>query len=144
MIHGNKYDESKVVKIEMEVKNNEQGKKLIISVIDQGQGMDISEYSRFNQSRRKLFNIIDKTKILKQENEQFSHLKSYNDLLLELNTFKLEYYTDYNTFRQLEDSEVTGGVGLLQVINTFDNVEFQNIIKSDEIVGFKVIMEKNV
>jgi hypothetical protein len=65
-------------------------------------------------------------------------------LLNQMLEFKKDYYSDFNTFRQMDGAELTGGLGLIYVEKTFDNVEFRNIFKEGVIRGTKVILEKKI
>ncbi len=143
IIHGNKYIENKKVSIKVKILDMDVfAKKLTITVTDQGEGMDIEEHQRFADSRNKLFSVINKLKNYKVNNENLVNDPELEGIIRDLSLFKLDYYTDFNTFRQLEGSDVSGGVGLLQVKNTFDSVEFNNIIKGNKICGLSVVMEK--
>ncbi len=143
IIHGNKYNENKKVTVTLEiVKTDKEKDKLIIVITDEGKGMDVREHIRFNQSRRELFSVIDELDYIKQKREDLNDDDDFIKALKHLNGFKLKYYTDFNTFRELEGTDVSGGVGLLQVMGFFDNAELKNKYTGDEISGLKVVLEK--
>jgi serine/threonine protein kinase/response regulator RpfG family c-di-GMP phosphodiesterase len=144
IIHGNKYTEKKKVKAELEFFEKESPsseRRFVITVTDEGNGMDISEHNRFTESRKRLFLVFKDFKNLKETNKTLEKDKSFEELLHKLNMFKQDYYTDFNSFRQIDSSEMSGGVGLIQVKSTFDNVYFKNIVKSNRIKGLEVKME---
>jgi len=142
IVHGNKYNETKIVTVEFEILNEDENhSKLRFIITDEGGGMNIKEHNHFSEVRNKLSQIISRLKIYRKLNALDKDL-DFIDIFSELSEFKLQYFTDFNTFRQLEGKELSGGVGLIQVLNTFDNVEFHNIVKETSICGLKVIMDK--
>jgi len=142
IVHGNKYNEKKKVKIYFSPVKSSSGVSLIFRILDEGSGMNIKEHNLFSESRRELFSVIQK---LKEYNQKESPASLLHSIYKDLNLFKEKYYSDFNTFRQLEEGiELTGGVGLLYVKKTFDNIDFKNIFIGNKICGTEVIMEKKI
>lgn len=47
-------------------------------------------------------------------------------------------------YRHIDAPEGTGGIGLIQVMQTFDNVDFHHIIANHTISGLEVVLEKYI
>ena len=142
IIHGNKYDKEKQVEIKIEIeKINEKQFKLIVSIKDKGEGLDITSHKKFVASREELFSIYERLKNLNLE-LSYEDDKIFNQIMNDLNSFKNKNYFDFNVFMQFESEEMSGGVGLLYVETAFDNVEYNKIIKNNNVVGFEVVLEK--
>jgi hypothetical protein len=60
----------------------------------------------------------------------------------QINDFRAKYYIDFNTYRQINSADSTGGVGLIHVLKTFDHVDYRNIVEDYAIRGLEVVMEK--
>ncbi len=144
IIHGNKYHEEKKVTIRLKLIDLDIfAKKLTIVVSDEGSGMNIAEHDRFTESRNQIIYILNRLKNYKVSREFLVNDAELENIISDLTGFKQDYYTDFNTFRDMECiGESTGGLGLIQVKSTFDKVDFNNIIKENRISGLSVIMEK--
>ncbi len=142
IIHGNKYDKNKLVKISVILEEiNENETELTVKVRDKGEGLDISKHKKFVSSREELFSIYDRLKSIKQSIAG-QNADKLETIINDLNRFKNKNYFDFNAFMQFESPELTGGVGLLYVETTFDNVTYNKIIEQDKVVAFEVIMQK--
>lgn len=140
IVHGNRYNENKMVTIELHITPLESdAQKIMIQVSDEGEGMDVKEHDKFFKSRKELANIIDKLNKLEAEPAVKEKIR---DIVIQFNNFRREYYLDYNSFRQIEGTELTGGIGLVHVLSFFDNVKFSNIIVNSRIKGFQVTLYK--
>ncbi len=109
---------------------------------DQGEGMDLREYNRFSESSQKLREI---TALMKKHMEMTQDRESREEIAMMvgyLNDFRAKYYIDFNTYRQLDSADSTGGVGLIHVLKTFDRVEYRNIVENYTVRGLEVVMEK--
>lgn len=141
IIHGNKFSLEKTVTAEVLIEDMDNDKRKLIFIIrDQGEGMDLNEHSQFRKIRKELFDIVSDFEEYgkscgltddPQFNEKFSRLEK----------FSFEYYADYHTFQHRADKpEITAGIGLIQVQNTFDSVEYRNIIEDSEVKGLEIKM----
>ncbi|PKL15005.1 MAG: hypothetical protein CVV50_01515, partial [Spirochaetae bacterium HGW-Spirochaetae-6] len=144
IVHGNRYDERKKVLICVEKCQTKDQDRLEIRVRDQGQGMDIGAHNQFSESRRQLFDTVDALRNYVRELRNTEEKEKILPILSNLSDFKTKYYTDFNSFRSLEAEELSGGLGLLYVKKTFDEVIFKNIYESSHITGAEVIMRKNL
>ncbi len=142
MVHGNKYDETKTVFITLTIENMKEGhKKIVIKVKDQGEGMDVREHNRFSESRKHISNIMRTIEEFEAKND-LNKDPDFIKIKAKIKNFKYEYYSDYNTFKQFDEGDLSGGLGLVQVKNSFDNVAFVNIIKDNKVNGLEVTLEK--
>lgn len=144
IIHGNKNDESRRVTVRFSTREDEGRLTLEFRVTDQGEGMDFIEYRHFNDSRFKLYEITRELKnfVMTLENEGSKEL--INGLSRRLQGFLMDYYINFNKFRQMESTDMTGGVGLIQVMQSFDNVEFRNIMENNAVSGLEVTLFKYI
>ncbi len=142
IIHGNKYDETKQVTVKFSVQTRDNRKVLEFRIADQGSGMDYSRYHHFKESRIKLYDIVRSMKqhIPSLENTECRDV--FGDLNKKLQNFLMEYYINYNQYRQIDSPEATGGIGLIQVMQTFDNVDFRQIVENNTLCGMEVMLEK--
>lgn len=142
IIHGNKYAPDKKVTLSLKVEDQGTLKKISIRVRDEGEGMNIEDHNRFSKIRRELFDLLDDMKKFELVYSSPADL-AFKGILSRFNQFKTAYFSDFNSFRQMDQgSELTGGVGLLYVKRTFDNVVFRHILYHDKITGTEILMEK--
>lgn len=144
IIHGNKYDESKHVSVALSTITRESRKMIEIVVSDEGSGMDLNEYRIFKESRLKLYEITRELKSYEQSLDAGSSAQLIGAISKKLQSFLIEYYINFNKYRRLESPEATGGIGLIQVMQTFDLVEFNNLVENNEIRGLQVILGKYI
>lgn len=144
IVHGNRYDERKKVLISVEQSPDNERRALEIRVRDQGQGMDIGAHNQFSESRRQLFDTVDALRNYARQLPTQEERGKIEPILSSLMDFKTKYYTDFNSFRSLEAEELSGGLGLLYVKKTFDEVVFKNIYESSHIIGAEVFMRKEL
>lgn len=143
IIHGNRYKQDKKVVLSLQIKKKESGgHELVIKITDEGIGMDFEAHQNFVKSRDELFQIVDLFKKISNDNCNTSH--DYEQAVERLSRFRDTYYMDYNAFRRKEISELSGGLGILQVKNSFDNVIIEHIIKDHEIAGTEVTLIKSI
>ncbi len=144
IVHGNKYDEQKKIKITASLKVLDSKEKFLkLVILDQGHGMDVREHTKFTDGRKhisKVLGMLEEYKIKNKLDED----NSYKEIITGLKTLKSDYYSDFNTFQQFDDGDLSGGLGLVQVKNSFDNVVFENIMENNKICGLKVTLEKNI
>jgi anti-sigma regulatory factor (Ser/Thr protein kinase) len=144
IIHGNKYDEKKRVVITLKIEDADARKKVIITVRDEGEGMDLREYNRYSESSEKLRQIAG---LMRQHMEMTADPERKDEIsrmIGYLNDFRAKYYIDFNTYRQIDSSESTGGVGLIHVLKSFDRVEYRNLVENYSIKGLEVVMVKYI
>jgi putative nucleotidyltransferase with HDIG domain len=146
IVHGNHYNESKHVRVALRLEPASGSKKLIrLMVTDEGEGMDIQEHNRFSECRNRLNTIVRSMSEFGERNTFPEREKeAWKTALADLEGFREDYYTDFNVFRQIEGSEISGGVGLLYVKKTFDDVVFRNIVDNGRITGLEVTLTKLV
>ncbi len=65
-----------------------------------------------------------------------------NDTHKKLSDFLLDYYINYNQYRHVDSPEKTGGIGLIHVMQTFDNVDFRQIVENNTLRGMEIVLEK--
>lgn len=144
IIHGNKYDEKKSVTITLRVEDADSRKRIIITVRDEGEGMDLREYNRYSESSEKLRQISGRMRQFMESAGDQAARDEISALIGLINDFRAKYYIDFNTYRQIDSTESTGGVGLIHVLKTFDRVDYRNIVVNYAIKGLEVVMEKLV
>lgn len=142
VIHGNKYDESKQVTVRFSVRERDGGRALEFRVADQGGGMDYTRYHHFKISRVKLYEIVREMKQRISSLESAPCRDAFNDTHKKLQDFLLDYYINYNQYRHIDSPEKTGGIGLIHVMQTFDNVDFRQIVENNTLRGMEVVLEK--
>lgn len=90
-----------------------------------------------------MFSIYERLKKLKHVLNK-DNVGKLTNILKDLNKFKNKNYFDFNAFMQFETHELSGGVGLLYVETTFDNVYYNKILKNNQVKGFEVVLEKKL
>ncbi len=148
VIHGNKYNINKFVTVRLRVGDNlsmSNGyKKVEISVIDEGEGMDFNVYTHFKQLRSDFSSAI---KYIREQRDIITDAErksSFTKIIKNFEEFQLKYFFDFNKFMQRKGAYLSGGLGLLYVLRTFDNVEFRKITDEHRVCGMEIIMEKNI
>jgi putative nucleotidyltransferase with HDIG domain len=146
VIHGNKYDTNKSVTVKLRVSDillmNNEFKKVEISVVDEGEGMDFNVYTHFKQLRTDFSNAI---KYIKEQKDRISDEErkgTFTKVIKNFEQFQLKYFFDFNTFMQRKGAYLSGGLGLIYVLRMFDNVEFRKITDEHRVCGMEIIMEK--
>jgi putative nucleotidyltransferase with HDIG domain len=142
IIHGNKYDESKRVTVSFSVRDSKNRKLLELRVSDQGSGMDVTRYNHYKESRVKLYDIMREMKQFISSLESAGTQDGLAGLNRKLQGFLMDNYINYNRYRHIDAPEGTGGIGLIQVMQTFDNVDFHHIIANHTISGMEVVLKK--
>ncbi len=142
IIHGNKYDEAKRVTVNLYLRERDSRKVLEFRVADQGSGMDFTRFHHFKESRLKLYDIVREMKQYIPSLESAECRNVFGDLNKKLHSFLMDYYINYNQYRHLDSPEATGGIGLIQVMQTFDNVDFRPVVANHTLCGMEVILEK--
>ena len=142
IIHGNKYDEAKRVTVKFALLERDGRKVLEFRVADQGGGMDLTRYNHFKEGRLKLYDILREMKRLMPSLDSPECRDVFGTVSRKLQDFLMEYYINYNQYRRLDSPEATGGIGLIQVMQTFDNVDFRPIVVNHALCGMEVVLEK--
>ncbi len=143
IIHGNNYNASKKVRVEFENYSEEKSLVLNFLIKDQGLWEDIEKHNRFSDARKQILEIFKDIKTFQAE-QGFKTKNGLNHIIDNLNDFIKFNYADYNIFQNLKDEELSGGIGLIQVKNFFDEVEFNNIIEKGKIIGTEVKLLKKI
>jgi len=106
--------------------------------------MDFTRYYHYKESRVRLYDII-------REMKQYISSLEYSDtqeicegLSRKLQSFLMGNYINYNRYRHIDAPDGTGGIGLIQVMQTFDNVDFRQIIANHTLCGTEVVLEKYI
>jgi HD-GYP domain-containing protein (c-di-GMP phosphodiesterase class II)/anti-sigma regulatory factor (Ser/Thr protein kinase) len=142
IIHGNKYDEAKRVTVTFALLVRDGRKVLEFRVTDQGGGMDLTRYNHFKEGRLKLYDIVREMKRHMPSLESPECRDVIGAMNRKLQEFLMDYFINYNQYRRLESPEATGGIGLIQVMQTFDNVDFRPVIVNHALCGMEVVLEK--
>lgn len=142
IIHGNKYDEAKRVTVKFALIERDGRKVLEFRVTDQGGGMDLTRYNHFKEGRLRLYDIVREMKRHLPSLDSPECRDVFGAMNRKLQDFLMEYYINYNQYRRLDSPEATGGIGLIQVMQTFDNVDFRPVVANHALSGMEVVLEK--
>ncbi|HPV41901.1 MAG TPA: 7TM diverse intracellular signaling domain-containing protein [Spirochaetota bacterium] len=142
IIHGNKYDEAKRVTVTVALLLRDGRNVLEFRITDQGGGMDLTRYNHFKEGRLKLYDIVREMKQRMHLLESHECRDVFGAMNRKLQEFLMDYFINYNQYRRLESPEATGGIGLIQVMQTFDNVDFRPVIVNHALCGMEVVLEK--
>lgn len=142
IIHGNKYDETKRVTVKFSIPKRDNRRFLEYRVSDQGGGMDLTRYHHYKESRVKFYDIMREIKRFIPSLENTEAQNALEGIGRKLQGFLMENYINYNRYRHIDAPEGTGGIGLIMVMQSFDNVDFRNIIEHHSLTGMEVILEK--
>jgi HD-GYP domain-containing protein (c-di-GMP phosphodiesterase class II) len=142
VVHGNKYDEGKSVVVRLRFIPEEKGLRAVITVSDEGEGIDLGEYNRFADSRKRIIEQITDLRSLQSYMPQGPGREAMARIITNLENFHLEYFFDFNRYRMFDAGELSGGVGLIHVMQTFDQADFRNITDQYRVRGMEVTLEK--
>ncbi|MBN1533653.1 MAG: ATP-binding protein [Spirochaetes bacterium] len=142
VVHGNKYDEGKSVVVRLRFIQEGEGLRAVITVTDEGEGINLDEYNRFVDSRKRIIDQIVDLRGLQSSMPEGPEREAMARIITNLENFHLEYFFDFNRYRMFDAGELSGGVGLIHVMQTFDQVDFRNITDQYRVRGMEVTLER--